>query len=139
MHTGGTTGKPKSVLLSNSNFEAVLRQIRSSPIGVEAGDVFLNVLVPFVAYGLTLGLHVPLCSGWRSVLIPKFEPSDMPDLVAKHMPQVVMGIQTYFEPLLNEDEIDYSTMKILLMGGMPTSKEFEQDANERIRSNGGSF
>lgn len=138
VHTGGTTGIPKGVLLSNYNFNAVMHQVKYCPINLASGDKFLNVLVPFVAYGLALGIHVPMTLGWQSILIPKFEPKDIVKLMKKHDPQAVMGIETYFEPLLSSD-YDFGHVKAMLMGGMPTKESFEKNINDVIASNRGNF
>lgn len=139
VHTGGTTGVPKGVLLSNDDFNAVAYQVKNTPFNLEFGDKFLNVLVPFVAYGLTLGIYTPITLGWESILIPKFEPKNMVKLMKKHSPQIVMGIETYYEPLLHDDKFDYSKTKIILMGGMPTKGEFEKRFNKKIKLQNGNF
>lgn len=139
VHTGGTTGVPKGVLLSNDNFNAVTSQVQNCPINLAVGDKFLNILVPFVAYGLALGMHAPMTLGWDSILIPKFEPSDIIKLMKKNKPAAVMGIQTYYEPLLNDDSYDYSNTNAMLMGGMPTKEEFEKNMNSKIKNNNGNF
>lgn len=139
VHTGGTTGLPKGVLLSNDNFNAVVHQVVNSPIPMQEKDKFLNILVPFVAYGLALGMHAPMCLGWDSILIPKFSPSDIVKLMSKHKPAGVMGIATYYEPLLGSDKYDFSNTKVMLMGGMPTKAEFEQRINDKIRQDNGHF
>ena len=138
VHTGGTTGIPKGVLLSNDNFNAVVHQVKYCPINLTSGDKFLNVLVPFVAYGLALGIHTPITLGWKSILIPKFEPKDIVKLMKKYNPQAIMGIETYFEPLLSSD-YDFSQVKAILMGGMPTKESFEKNINDVIARNHGNF
>lgn len=139
VHTGGTTGNPKGVLLSNDNFNAVVCQVKNSPIGMVEKDKFLNILVPFVAYGLALGLHAPMTLGWDSILIPKFEPKDIVKLMNKHKPAGVMGIATYYESLLSHTKYDYSHSKAILMGGMPTKEEFEKNINKQIKKYNGNF
>lgn len=141
VHTGGTTGVPKGVLLSNDNFNAVTCQVKNSPIGssLEIGDKYLNILVPFVAYGLALGMHAPMSLGWDSVLIPKFDPKDIVKLMKKNKPTAVMGIQTYYEALLNDNSYDFSNTKAMLMGGMPTKEEFEKNMNDKIIQGNGNF
>jgi long-chain acyl-CoA synthetase len=139
VHTGGTTGVPKGVLLSNDNLNSVVHQVNNCPIEIKEKDKFLNVLVPFVAYGLALGMHAPISLGWNSILVPKFSPDDIIKLMKKNNPSVIMGIQTYYEPLLNVDDIDYSNIKAMLMGGMPTKEEFEKKMNDKILSNNGNI
>lgn len=139
VHTGGTTGTPKGVVLSNDNLNAVAHQVRYTNYELVRHDKFLNILVPFVAYGIALGMHAPLSLGWHSILIPKFDPKDIVRLMKKHTPAAVMGIATYFEPLLNAGSFDFSKCKAILMGGMPTKAAFEQELNKFIAEGNGNF
>ena len=139
VHTGGTTGTPKGVVLSNDNVNASAHQVKYTHFDIHRQDCFLNILVPFVAYGIVLGMHAPLSLGWKSVLIPKFEPNDIVKLMLKYEPAVVMGIATYFEPLLKQKGFDFSKCKAILMGGMPTKETFEADINKHIAEGGGKF
>ena len=139
VHTGGTTGVPKGVVLSNDNLNAVAHQVKYTRYEIMRQDRFLNILVPFVAYGVALGMHAPLSLGWKSILIPKFDPKDIVRLMKKHTPAAVMGIATYFEPLLKENSFDFSKCKAILMGGMPTKATFEQKLNKFIAEGNGNF
>lgn len=139
VHTGGTTGTPKSVVLTNDNLNAVSHQVKYTRYQIDRQDHFLNILVPFVAYGIALGMHAPLSLGWKSILIPRFEPKDIVKLMRKHSPAAIMGIATYFEPLLKEKEFDFSKCKAILMGGMPTKETFEREINKCIADGNGHF
>ena len=139
VHTGGTTGKPKGVLLSNDDFSGVVCETENTPLPLNRQDKFMNITVPFVAFGLALGMHTPMTLGWKSVLIPDYTIDKMNKLMKKHKPQLVMGTQTYYEPLLECDDYDYSHTKVLLTGGMPTKEEFERKINQKIKDNNGDF
>ena len=139
VHTGGTTGTPKGVVLSNDNFTAVVYETMNTPLPLKRQNNFLNITVPFVAFGLGLGMHVPMCLGWKSTLIPNYSIDQMTKLMKKHKPQLVMGTQTYFEPLIDYKEYDFSNTKAMLTGGMPTKEEFEEKINATIKKNGGKF
>lgn len=139
VHTGGTTGKPKGVLLSNDNLNAVVYQAMNSPLPQNRQDKFLNVTVPFVAFGLALGTHLPMSLGWKSIFIPNFEIKNMRKLMMKYKPQLIMGTQTYFEPMVSYTKFDYKDTKAMLMGGMPTNAEFEKRLNNTIKEYNGSF
>ena len=74
-HTGGTTGFPKSVILTNRSFNSVAWQYIST-FPHDKGEVFLNLIPPFVTYGAMINMHMPLCLGLELVLIPKFDPDE---------------------------------------------------------------
>ena len=139
VHTGGTTGRPKGVLLSNDNFSAVVYETYNTPLPVDRQGKFLNITVPFVAFGLALGMHAPMSLGWKSILIPNYSIDKMQKLMRKYKPQLVMGTQTYFEPLVNYKKYNYKDTKAMLIGGMPTMPEFEVALNKTISDNGGDF
>lgn len=95
VHTGGTTGSPKGVMLSNENVNAAFHQVFHSPITMERGDVFLNIMPPFIAYGMVLGIHTALSWGWKSVLIPKFNATKFDVLLMKHKPNGLIAVPSY--------------------------------------------
>lgn len=131
-HTGGTTGMPKGVMLTNDNFNAATSQIKYSPLRMERKDRFLNIMPPFIAYGMVLGIHTALTHGWESILIPKFDPKDFSDLILKYRPAGIMGVPTYFEGLMDDPKLkdaDLSCIKVVLVGGDKTQVEFEKRVN----------
>ncbi|MBR4344207.1 MAG: acyl--CoA ligase, partial [Lachnospiraceae bacterium] len=132
VHTGGTTGNPKGVMLTDDNVNAAFHQAINSPILMKRGDVFLNVMPPFIAYGMVLGIHTALCYGWKSVIIPKFNPKEFDKLLMKHKPNGLIGVPSYLENLMNSKKIkgkDLSFIKVLLAGGDKTPPEFEEIVN----------
>lgn len=74
-HTGGTTGTPKAVMLNDKAMNAVVCQYINVS-GINRGEVFLNLIIPFVVYGILTNVHLPLCIGLHSVIIPKFDAND---------------------------------------------------------------
>ena len=123
VHTGGTTGKSKSVMLSHNAINAVSFQYYKclmKSIRVAGEDKFLDIMPPFIAYGLGYGVHLPLCAGIVSVLIPKFEPENFAKLVLKHKPQDVAGAPSHFLTLMKDKRMkhaDLSFFKNACAGG----------------------
>lgn len=68
-HTTGTTGFPKTVMHTDFAYNAVSSQYETS-FPQERGEVFLNIIVPFVTYGMLTCMHMPLCVGLTLVVIP---------------------------------------------------------------------
>lgn len=131
-HTGGTTGMPKGVMLTNDNFNSSTAQIKNSPLRLERQDKFLNIMPPFIAYGMVLGIHTALTHGWQSVIIPQFDPKDFGNLILKYRPAAIMGVPTYFEGLMQDPKLqgkDLSCIKVVLVGGDKALVELEKKVN----------
>jgi len=132
VHTGGTTGNTKSVMLSNDNLNAAAHLAIHSPLQLKRKDSFLNLMPPFISYGVVIGLHTALIEGWKSIIIPQFELSQFDQLVLQYKPNGIMGVPAYFEILMNSPKVqqmDLSFMKAVLIGGDNTSEEFEKKIN----------
>lgn len=107
VYTGGTTGVPKGAIITNDNFNAMAEAYRRCiPPKKKRGQKILNIMPPFIAYGLVTGIHMPLCLGAINILIPKFNPKDFPKLLKKHKPQHTLGVPSHYSVLLNNPEMD---------------------------------
>lgn len=61
--TGGTTGTPKKVLLTNENMNSSVSLSRAMGLNFQQGQTWYDIMPPFIAYGLVNGLHLPLSMG----------------------------------------------------------------------------
>lgn len=65
LFSGGTTGKPKGVMLANKNFNALAMQIGSRGHAHEVGGKMLGILPIFHGYGLGVCIHTFLFWGHK--------------------------------------------------------------------------
>ena len=72
LHTGGTTGNPKGVMLSNYSINAIAHQYNML-VNPKRGETLLDIIPPFASYGLCTSMHMPLSLGLSVELIPKFD------------------------------------------------------------------
>lgn len=74
MHSGGTSGAPKIVALTNDAVNGTAEGIRKMYHPTVDESCFNLVTLPvFHAYGLCAGVHAPLIIGYSLVLVPKFK------------------------------------------------------------------
>lgn len=139
IHTGGTTGEPKGAVLSNYNFLAATIQVKNSNADINRGDSFLNIMPPFIAYGIVLGINCPLSLGWKIKIIPKFDANKFDELLIKNKPNAIMGVPAYWETIMKSEKLkkkDLSYVKLILLGGDSTKAEFEKKLESFLKEKG---
>lgn len=140
VYTGGTTGEPKGAILSNDSLNLSCIQYGLADIPRGYNDGFLNIMPPFIAYGLVNGIHFPISLGMEDILIPKFDPKDFASLLKKHKPAHLVGIPLHYETLMNDESIkdlDLSFIKNAGCGGDTIPKSLETKVNEFLKEHNG--
>ena len=138
VRTGGTTGKPKIVVLSNKNLNEMANQHFLGEYNFNKKDLFLNFLPPFIAYGICGATHMPLVLGLENILIPKFDAKDFPKLMKKYKPNVVFGGPILYEKMMNSrktKKFDLSSLKVPVSGGDTMNIELEKKINKYFEDN----
>lgn len=133
LHSGGTTGTPKDIMLSNSNFNAFGIQAVLTLRDVKAGDKILAILPIFHGFGLGVCVHVSFCFGACSVLIPQFNAKKFAGIIKKYKPTMLFGVPTLYEALIKAkgmDKIDFSFLKYAVSGGDTLSEKLEKNVND---------
>ena len=133
LHSGGTTGTPKDIMLSNSNFNAFGIQAVLTLRDVKSGDKILAILPIFHGFGLGVCVHVSFCFGACSVLIPQFNAKQFASILKKHKPTMIFGVPTLYDALLKAkgtDKIDFSFLKYAVSGGDTLPEKLENSVNE---------
>ena len=133
VYTGGTTGEPKGAILSNDSLNIPALQYGLADIPRGYNDRFLDIMPPFIAYGLVNGIHFPISLGMEDVLIPKFSPEEFSQLLKKYKTPHFVGIPLYFEKLMNDkkcDDLDLSFIKNAGCGGDTIPELLEVEFND---------
>ncbi len=132
-YTGGTTGIPKGVVLTNDSMNAVAINFVNCDVVREENDRFLGIIPIFAAYGMVCGMHMPLCMRVTLVPIPKFVPATIGKLVKTYRPNHVISTPVFIELLMQSKEIkgmDLSFLRTLASGGDTMNSGLETKLNE---------
>ena len=138
-YTGGTTGKAKGVLLSNraANMIAFQYKYADKVLDFQKGERFLDIIPPFLAYGLFLGVHMALCTCLEDVLCPDQAPERLPKLFVKYKPNHLSGGPLHMEAMTKDKRIqrmNLSFAKTVAYGGDGMNQEWE-DAMSKFLKN----
>jgi len=98
MFSGGTTGKPKGIMLSNMNFISEGMQVAAwGDLG--SSDALLAILPIFHGFGLGVCVNACFMGGGKSILVPQFTPETVAKLIKSKRPSYVVGVPTLFDAL----------------------------------------
>lgn len=132
LHSGGTSGKPKNVVLQNRAFILGSKQEKICLKKLRPGDCCLGIMPNFHGFGLSVCMHTPLTLGCYTILVPKFDSKKFDILFKKTKPTCVLGVPTLFEALLtnnNVKNLDLSNLKYVISGGDILSSSLEEKVN----------
>lgn len=130
VHTGGTTGVPKTVKLSNENFNAMAIQYKSLNANYNKGDTFLNGIVPFVAYGIVVTIHMPMCLGMTNIIAPILSPKEFTEFMIKYKPNHTATVPTYVEHFIADkkaNSMNWKCIKHIGVGGESFTEAQEKE------------
>ena len=133
LHTGGTTGTPKGVELTNDNFNCMVEQFILNADKFQRGDRLLAIMPVFHGFGLCSSIHLPLSVGVSVNLIPKLDLKKLGFLFKKYHINHIIGVPTFFKALLKCDELkneDLSYVKYVVSGGDIVKDSLENDIND---------
>ena len=141
LHSGGSTGTPKAIVLSNGNFIALAKQSITVFADIEKGDKCLSIMPIFHGFGLGVCIYTPFCLGAECIFIPTFKANEFDKILTKHKPEFVIGVPTLFEALLKIPEkrkkkLDFSNLKYAISGGDSLKESLVRDVNKLFKEKG---
>ena len=120
LHSGGTTGSPKGIMISNYSFNAIAQQGAVNVIDVRPKDKIVTILPIFHGFGLGICVHTPLCLRVEVILMPEYDANRFYKIWKKCKPQVILGVPTLWEGMMSNKKfknVDMSGLKYIISGG----------------------
>ncbi|GMA57155.1 long-chain acyl-CoA synthetase [Alicyclobacillus sacchari] len=138
-YTGGTTGLSKGAMLTHRNLVANTLQcyyfFRDS---YNPGhDTCLTVLPLFHVFGMTVCMNVSIYNGARLLLIPRFDPVEVAQIIKAEQPTMFPGVPTMYTALLHLPNIeDYGlrSIRVCNSGGAPMPVELMREFEAKTGS-----
>ena len=137
LHSGGTTGTPKSIVLPNRAFTIINEQAKICFNTVGLGDSMLSVLPMFHCFGLIVCMYAPICLGINVILIPQFDAKRFDKLIIKYRPNILTGVPTLYEAMLKNkymDNVDMSQIKLVISGGDTLPVQRNKAVNDFLKA-----
>lgn len=133
VHTGGTTGSPKGVMLTDDNFNAIALQFSALDTLFQREQKLMNIMPPFIAYGYACGVHLPLVLGLTVVIIPNVEDgAKLGSLVLKYKPEHMFGVPAHYQRLSTDIRLRKKDLSFIInyaAGGDSLSVGAEESVN----------
>ena len=139
LHSGSTTGDPKTICLSswNMNFLAANAcEFLSCEPEFIRGKGMLNVLPSFHGFGLCMTIHTPIVNRFTAVQMPKFSADELAKIMKKTPVNVICGVPTMYENLLKSDKFTNSKklkdLYVCFCGGDSMSESLKRRWDETM-------
>jgi long-chain acyl-CoA synthetase len=142
LYSGGTTGQPKGIMLSNYNFisegimAAAFRQITHG----DRRMVMIASLPIFHGFGLGICCNAMFISGATSILVPNFTPDTLAEIIRKKKPTAISGVPTLYDALTRSpilQEADLSCLLSATVGADTLPRTVKERFEGIVKSRGG--
>ena len=137
LYSGGTSGTPKGICLTDMNFNACGMQAMEA-IGLKwrKGIKMLSCMPMFHGFGLGMNIHTVLIHGACCILMPTFNNKTYAEALIKKKPNLIAGVPTIFEALLHLKQLDGVDLGFLMgmfSGGDSLSVELKKSIDKFLK------
>jgi len=139
LYSGGTTGKPKGVVLTSMNFNAQALGAKYLVSELLKPRYSMLCFLPnFHAFGMGVCMHIPLYCGMRMVLIPQFNAKKLKKYIKNYRINVLVGVPTVFEYMMKIKfgPRELRHVKGVVSGGDIVSEALKDDINTFLKAHG---
>ena len=143
LYSGGTTGMPKGICLSDLNFNALALQAHEAiQTEFKPGMTMLSCMPVFHGFGLGINIHTILVHGLECILMPNFNIKTYTEMLVKKKPNFIAGVPTIFDALLHADGLkgqDMSFLKGMFCGGDSLQPELKKRIDTFLKEHNASI
>ena len=139
IYSGGTTGKPKGIILSNLNFNAMALQTMNVCDGLNPGSSVLAALPIFHVFGLALCIHTTLVCGMTAILVPKINTKKINSELKKYKPNIYPAVPSLLTMSLKGADPGSSGLKdikTVVVGGDYLSPQTKAEFEKFLKDHG---
>lgn len=140
LHSGGTTGIPKTIALSSFALNALaISGLKILDIKTVDNHGMLSVLPMFHGFGLCMGIHACLMNGAFNVLMPKFKTKETVKYLNRNLIHTLIGVPILYEALLANKDFAGDTVHNIgnaFVGGDFVSDSLVKRFNRRMKEAG---
>lgn len=139
LYSGGTTGYPKGIELTNLNFNSLAMQSFEACNCLKEKDKSLSIMPVFHGFGLGICIHTVQYFGGTCVLLPQFSSKTFDKLLKKYKPNIIAGVPTLYEALLKNEKLngyDLSFLKCVISGGDSLSVSLKKKVDKFLKEHG---
>ncbi|WP_088040915.1 long-chain fatty acid--CoA ligase [Bacillus sp. EAC] len=133
LYTSGTTGHPKGAVLSHSNLIENAKDF-SKMIELNETDRMIAVLPMFHSFCLTLCVNMILLNGATIIIIPKFHPTELVEIIRKERATLMAAVPTiynYLNQINTASSEDFKSMRACISGGASIPIELLQSIQKK--------
>lgn len=140
MHSGGTSGQPKIVTLTNDAFNGVCHGMQAMyHPDVKSDEWNLATLPVFHAYGLCSAMHGPLWVGYNLILVPKFSTKVVKKYLNKYNVKVWSVVPAMLKKMLANgtfDSMGLGNLDVIWCGGDVCDEQLVEKVNSILHKYG---
>jgi long-chain acyl-CoA synthetase len=132
LYTSGTTGRPKTVALSERNIVSNAEGCRAAT-GFDDKQVMLAILPLFHAYGLTVTVLLPLMTGSTVVILDRFIPRTVLNTIDQHRVTCLVAVPSQYRLLaMDPTPCNADSLWLCIAGAERLPETTEREFTERF-------
>jgi acyl-CoA synthetase (AMP-forming)/AMP-acid ligase II len=134
LHSSGSTGYPKGVMLTHRNM--IASALQTQLVAPSAGDEKVLAVPPFHhAFGLSMVMNAGLLQGVTMVTMPRFEPEAFLQAIQDHRITRLYAVPTMIVLLAKSplvDRYDLSSLRSIISGGAALEPDLARLCQQRL-------